>query len=755
MINEIISIPTWSPTRKWHYTEFKDRIELREYLKVLFKEPGLYEFDEVSLMFTEHARNFLAKEKQMGQGKGIYCEFQKNTKPFIQFWDDEKEKCRKGVLFLNDKGGIWYLPRFYYHWLNFLQIYDKRKEVKKFVFPEFRDVQYHMCLYECLAELHDKNGVTLKRRQVASSYIHTAKIFNKYIFEEGYTAKIGASDKSYIEGQKGCWKYLDHYRDFNNAKTAWIRHNDPNKVYNWEQRIKITKKNREGEGTDITIGTKATIVGITFEKDAIKGVGGATDDFFYEEGGVAPTADVTYGYMREAMAEGSNVTGYFSIAGSVGDLKQCKPLEKFMLYPEENDFYSVTSRLLDDTGQEGVTGLFIPIFWGYSPYIDDYGNSMIKEAKEFIDAKYAAEKKKKDFAAYQLLVSQGPRNIAEALAVRSESLFPLKYTAAQAQRIEDKEYYLKYVDLERDDNDKVIEKPSQRRPVEYNPSASAMRNLPDKRGCGVMHERPIPDAPFGTYKAAIDPVEKGETTNSESMACVYVWKDPIEVVKTIDGERIIQLEGGKLVFEWVGRYDDVDDTNEMISMVVEYYNAWAMCEINKSTWVQHMRFNKRQRYLAKKTDMVFDKDVDLKQTNVQEYGIYMTDKLWKDLLEYAINFLSEKLGTIKRQEEDKKADKIIYGVERIPYIGLIKEMQAYNETGNFDRLKAFAILIGFVKSQEAKRGGRQQRVERTEADIEQSRKLYEQLKHRNPFHNIGMGKSYKQLVTKRAFKNMH
>lgn len=742
-----ISVPIYSPSKLWHYTEFATREEFRDYLVPLFKEPGLYEFDEISIKFNEQAAIFLQK--------GIYPgnEFQKRSKPYREYWDKEKEKCRYGVLFLNDKGGIWYLPRFYYDWLNFLQIYDKRKEFKKFVFPEFRDVQYHMCLYECLAELHDKNGVTLKRRQVASSYIHTAKIFNKYKFEEGYVAKIMASDKSYIEGQKGCWKYLEHYRDFSNKSTAWIRHNDPNKVYNWEQRIKITRKNKDGEGTDVTIGTKATIVGITLEKDAIKGVGGAADDVFYEEGGVAPTADITYGYMREAMQEGANVTGYFSIAGSVGDLKQCKPLEKFMLYPVENDFYPVKSNLLDDTGRQGVSGLFIPIFWGYSPFIDKYGNSMITEAKKFIDKKYSDEKKKKDFAAYQLLVSQGPRNIAEALAVRTESIFSLKYTAAQVQRIKDGDYHLKSVDLEREDSGVVKDKPSNRQPIDYNSSASALMNLPDKRGCGIMYERPIPDAPWMTYLGSIDPVEKGDTKTSESMACIYIYKMPVEVIKTIDGEQSIQLEGGKLVFEWVGRYDDVDDTNEMLSMACEFYNAWTMCEINKSTWVQHMRFNRRQKYLARKTDMILDKDMDERQTSISDYGVYMTDKLWKDLLEYAINFLSEKLGTVNREKSDI-ANKIVYGVERIPFIGLLREMQGYNENGNFDRLKAFAILIGFVKSQEAKRGGIQQRIVRTDQDNEVEKNAYKKLMIRNPFPTR-TNNTYRQTIKRGSgFRNM-
>lgn len=1129
-----ITIPTWSPEQNWHYTHFETKDELKEFMRSLFKEPGLYNFDTVSKLFNEHARVFLEYEKKLG--KGIYNEFRKGSKQYVQFWDAEKEKCRKGVIFKNDKGDVWYLPRFFYHWLNFLQIYDKRKEVKRFVFPEFRDVQYHMCLYEYLAELHDLNGVTIKRRQVASeqphsepvlgeygwtimgeisigdklqnpdgtlttilhksdnglsdvyefefmdkrkvrcgiehnwelvdrgnedkivvlntkqllekglfctpvkgklkvynnyrfsinpikpvdfgienkfvippyllgaflgdgsvnqsmyicgidpeiqdriqqelgedyeltnntisreklgyskkfvkavvkykgrfskdnfdkfhngkyganpilreldrlglrildnaisegkkgmkfipdeykqssiedrialiqgmmdtdgyvnavgrdihftninkrlvddfvevvrslgiritvdvkqpdknskfnckvfyraricgnikfdifnlsrkkdrmlnrnneggydkvpligitkldyqeessciivdnpnrlyitkdfipthnSYIHTAKIYNRYIFEEGYVAKIFASDKSYIEGQKGCWRYLDHYRDFTNSKTAWIRHNAPNKTGDWQQRIITTITNTDGKKIDHPTGTKAVIVGITLEKDAAKGVGGAVDDAFYEEAGIADEMDISYGYLREAMRESGEVTGYFSAAGSVGDLKQCKPLEKFVRNPRAYDFYPVVTTLMDDTGQRTESGLFIPIFWGYSPYIDEAGNSLVEEAKAYINKMYEEEKKKKGYAAYQLLISQGPRTISEAFAIRSESVFPIKYTGAQIKRIEDNEYYTINVDLERNETtDKIIWKRSDRLPMEF-PIDS---KIVDKRGCGVMHEKPIENAPWLTYLIAIDPVEKGQSESSDSLAAIYVWKMPVEITKTIDGVQTIQLEGGKLVFEWVGRYDDIDDTNEMLSMVVEFYNGWTMCENNKSTWIQYMRSKKRQKYMARKTDMIFDKEVDDKQTFTQEYGIFMTAQLWENnLLPYTIDFLSAKLAPVLREEGDKREEKIMYGVERIgPFIRLLREMQSYNIKDNFDSVKAFAILVGFIRALEAKGVKTIQRIERTDKENEEMKQKYLSLKTRDMFHNIGRQAPINTSIKRSAFRNI-
>ena len=100
---------------------------------------------------------------------------------------------------------MWYLTRDYYMWLNFLPIFDK--EEKHYGFAKVRDAQYHMALYEIIAELNNQHVAILKKRQIASSYFHMGKIINQYWFEEGSICKIGASLKDYIN-DKGSWKFF-------------------------------------------------------------------------------------------------------------------------------------------------------------------------------------------------------------------------------------------------------------------------------------------------------------------------------------------------------------------------------------------------------------------------------------------------------------------------------------------------------------------------------------------------------------------
>jgi len=172
-------IPTYQ-NGEWSYTDFESRQHFADFLKVIFKEPGKYNFNETSRLFNEQARLFNTNNS--------YCLAPQGTKDYIKYWDTEKEKCRKGVLYI-DGDNTWYLTRDYYMWLNFLPIFNK--EIQRFGFADVRDAQYHMALYEILAELNYAHAAILKKRQIASSYFHCGKLINQIWFEEGITLKMG------------------------------------------------------------------------------------------------------------------------------------------------------------------------------------------------------------------------------------------------------------------------------------------------------------------------------------------------------------------------------------------------------------------------------------------------------------------------------------------------------------------------------------------------------------------------------------
>ena len=713
-----IEIPTWE-NGEWGTTTFATRDEFKDFVFSIFKEPGKYEFDETSQLFNEQARIF--------NEIGFYCKAPQGTKDFIQYWNDQKFKCRVGVIFKSGTNS-WYIPRDYYMWLNFLPIFNK--ETQRFGFADIRDAQYHMALYECLAELNFKHVAILKKRQIASSYFHAGKLINQIWFEEGITLKMGASLKDYIN-EKGTWKFLNEYEAFLNKHTAWYRPMNPNKVMMWQQKIEsvdpLSKRKSE-------IGLKGVLQGMSFEKDPTNGVGGPCKYFFHEEGGIAPKMDTTFEYIRPAMKSGFITTGMFIAAGSVGDLSQCEPLKKMITRPDANDIYSVESNLIDETGVIGRTGLFIPEQWSMPPFIDQYGNSKVEEALVALDEQFATWKRELDPQEYQLRISQHPRNIKEAFAFRTVSVFPQHLITAQERRIEDKMYAYEHLEIYRDEKGQPAVKDTNKLPIRDFPIT---KDTEDKTGCLVVWERPVKDPEFGMYYASIDPVSEGKTTTSESLCSIYVYKTPVEVTKN-DGEKVeTYIENDKIVAAWCGRFDDINKTHERLELIIEWYNAWTIVENNISQFINHMIQKKKQKYLVPRSQILFLKDIGANANVFQEYGWRNTGTLFKShMLSYAIEFLKEELH--EELTADGKVVKTTYGIERIPDIMLMKEMQAYRDGVNVDRLVSFAALVAFAKVQQANRGYKKRYEETGIAKNLDNSNKFSKL-NMSPFRHIGGG----------------
>lgn len=725
-------VPTYD-NGQWSVTTFYTREEFRDFVLFLFKEPGQYNFDETTRIFNAEGRKF--------QKQGYYCNAPIKSKDFIAYWDDQKNKCRNGII-VKGNGNTWFIPRDYYMWLNFLPIYDK--EEKKFAFAKVRDAQYHMALYEHLAELHYKHAIILKKRQIASSYFHMAKLINQWVFEAGSICKIGSSLKDYIN-EKGSWKFLNEYRNFLNEHTAWYRPAEPDKVFAWEQKIKVRVN-----GRDSFRGLKSTINGYSFEKDPTNGVGGPVTYFFHEEAGIAPKMDDTYGFIKPALKSGHIITGQFIAAGSVGDLDQCEPMKEYIMHPEENGFYGVESNLLDKDGTIAITGLFIPEQWSMPPYIDDYGNSKVEEALAALDVEF--ERMKRDMApdAYQLSISQQPRNIEEAFATRKVSVFPPHLITKQLQRISDKDYPVEYLELSRNAEGKIVDKTSRKIPIMEFPIS---KKTEDKEGVICVYERPIKDPTFGMYYASVDPVGEGKTTTSDSLCAIYIYKNPVEVIKDHGGGHVENhIEHDKIVASWCGRFDDLNKTHERLEMMIEWYNAWTVVENNVALFIQYMISKKKQRYLVPKDMILFLKDIGANRNVFQEYGWKNVGTLFKGtILSYGIEFLKEEL------DHETKADgeivKTIYGVERIPDPMLLKEMQAYQDGLNVDRLVAFCALIAFAKVQQSNRGFTK-RVEVTDKKLDNSQKFSKL--NWGPFRHMGSskGRSTGMQKPRNPFKNL-
>lgn len=738
------TIPTMdAASGVWGHRVFETREELLAYVWTLFKEPGKYEFDETTKEWNRQA--------QQWNKYGFYCQAPKMSKDFLDYWDAQKDRCRNGVIFIGKTGTEWYLPRDYYMWVNFLPLALKEGG---FGFPSLWDTQYHMALYEVLAKLSRKHCAILKKRQIASSYFHSAKMINYYWFEQGWVNKMAASLKDYIN-EKGTWRFLEQQRNFLNKYTAWFRPSTPDKVLNWEQKIETTGEGGRKED----VGNMSTIMGLVLDKDATNGVGGLCSLFWHEEGGIAKNMGKTWEFLMPALKAGLEYTGQAIASGSVGELDQCEPLKELILRPESGDVLAVPTDLLDEKGTKGMCGLFIPEQWSMPPCIDEWGNSLVEEALAAIVLDRIEVKKVKAPDKYQLYVSQHPINIKEAFASRSTSVWPLHLVAAQIERLENKEYFLEYLDIER--NDQTLKpqwKKTNRIPISEFPLPPT---TVDKQGVIVVHEKPIPGSAWGTYVGTIDPVRDGKTKTSDSLCSIEIYKNDVEVTTELpDGSIKVELEPGKMVAFWTGRFDDVKDTHERLSLLLEIYQAQAVIEVNVAEFVTFMITNNRQKYMVRKDQLLFLKELNTNQTTYQEYGWKNTGTTFVvSMIPYGVSMMTEELD--RETDEHGETVSVRYGVERIMDIMLLKEMQAYRLGLNVDRIVAWSALCTYVKIQRAARSSAFQRkqVQKEKVqNLQNSPKNTKLIEGRTPFRHMGQGFGAKRpgptLPVRSAFRNL-
>lgn len=722
-------IPVWKDGDWIEPVEYTDPKILHDELAEIFKEPGKYDFTiQVSEAFNQQARDFKSNEN-------IYCLASYLTTDFINYWDGEKAKCINGAFFYSGNNK-WYLPRDYYMWLNFLPIFDKMKG--KFDFPQVWDIQYHVALYEELAQLTDKNAVIVKKRQTAMSFFHCAKLINRLWFDEGAKLKLAASLTTYIEDD---WNFLEGYRDFLNENTAWYRPMSPNTRLNWMQQIEVKDPNTRRSSK---IGNKSHIKGVSLENNPTKGVGGPTSLIVVDEAGLLANLNKTYEFVRPSMYMGSVKTGLFIAVGSVGELDDAEPIKNMLLHPQGVDAYIVKTDLIDDNKTTGETGLFLPEQWSMPPFIDDAGNSLVEEALAELNREFEIYKQTLTPEEYQLRISQHPRNIKECFAVRELSIFPINIIQDQMLKIKDKEYPYELIELDEDIvRNEIIVRHTTRPPISDWP---VKRNAIDKRGSIQVWERPDKNAPKGTYVASIDPVGVGKTTTSDSLCSIYVYKLPVEVTRVKEEGNETFIEGDKVVCSWCGRYDDINETNRQLRLIIEWYNAETLVENNIPTFITYMQNEKKQQYLATSDKMLFLKEY-VGRNGYQTYGWRNTNTLFRNnILPYLIEFLCEVLD--EERDENGVLIRKIFGASRIPDNMAFVEMLGYTPEVNCDRLISLASLIAYTRIKIAN-GQRKVRVDYENKNLDNSKNV---TKFTNSFfRNIGINKQMSNVSRQRSF----
>lgn len=346
----------------------------------------------------------------------------------------------------------------------------------------------------------------------------------------------------------------------------------------------------------------------------------------------------------------------------------------------------------DNNWEEGVAdkcGFFIPQYanlegfymnnddpsdpYNGMPFMDKDGNSNIEVAKKYI----LLERKKvidnsSDRRAIDRHIAEQPVVPSEALLNISTNIFPKEALQRHLSFIRTHENVrsMKQVgELFFDSNGKL-----HWRVDGTIKDITKYRLSPgdDRNGAVAIWEHPPVDIPYGLYVIGVDPYDFDKSSTNSLGSCI--------VYKRFQGfEEYFEMP----VAEYTGRPERADMFYEQVRMLAMYYNAQILYENEKKGLFDYMFRMKCEYLLADQPGII--KDI-IKESTVQRgKGIHMAEpiKMWGE-------------GAIRDWlvEEYAPGKKNLTKIFSEP---LLEELISYNDTGNFDRVMAFMLVMIFIK----------------------------------------------------------
>jgi len=522
--------------------------------------------------------------------------------------------------------------------------------------------------YNLIVGKSRRKGYSLKNQAIAANNYQT--------IPKSYTA-FGAYEKRFLY-PGAIFSYTMDTINFVNTNTAWAMPSDVLKKADHIKSSYIEYKN----GIKIENGFKSEIQAVTFKDnpDALRGKN--AKDIFFEESGAFGTPGLlkaSYSASQDCVMAGAIKTGMITIFGTSGDMEGgTYDYADMFQRPEAFDLMPFIN-VWDEGAEKTKVGFFHPINWNMEGFYDEQGNSNKKAAK---DLELATRAKLIQSGAtsteLQQRMQEKPLGPAEAFAAVSSNTFPVVELKAQLQKVKGNGWQFTKgtpVDLLLEDG-KVIAKPilnGSKEPI------TSYHHIPtNKRGCPVIYEMPVHNAPKGLYKIGYDPIRQEEGT---SLASICVYK----------GVHIGTVYHSILVAEYIGRYEDPDDIDRIAEMFADLYNTTIMYE-NEVTGVKnYFRRIKRLGLLALQPDSVISKNV--KHSKVARvYGCHMNVQL-KDAGE---RYVKSWLLTVLDYDEEGNPIRVI---DRIYSIRLLEELISYNRKGNFDLVSSLFMCMFQVQEE--------------------------------------------------------
>lgn len=514
-----------------------------------------------------------------------------------------------------------------------------------------------------------------KARRKGYSFKNGIIIANLYNTVRNKLTLIGAYEKKFIE--QTMEKTLG-FLNFFNEHTGFSK----NRLIDKKDFIKSGYV-EEINGVNVEKGYKSVIdAKRTFKDnaDAMRGV----DALFIllEEAGAFDNLAQSYNAIVPSLTAGSKITGQICIIGTSGDMEKGTVDYADMFYNPLAYGLMPFVNIWDDNAENTVCGFFHPVVWNMEGFYDKQGNSDIKKALEWENAR---RKRLLENSSSSILLhrhmQEFPLCPAEAFSMASHSeIVCIEELRNRLNKIQAKSLHIKkgipVTLVYNQDKTKVIAKTDLNNVL--NPIYNYKPKTNDLNGAVVIYEFPSENVPQNFYKIGYDPYRQN---NGTSLSAITVFKGHWRGEKT----------KYKIVAEYYGRPQNSDMVNEIALKLAMLYNTQVMVENEVTHPITYFERKKALKYLAAQPDRAISNSIQSSKVD-RKYGCHMTDKIKEDCIKYTNDWL------LNGYEDD--FGNTLSVIDEIDCPGFIEELLMYNRKGNFDRVSSFFMCMMQLQEQE-------------------------------------------------------
>ena len=624
-------------------------------------------FRQAAIFFQEHGR---------------YTNAPRGTTDYIQYWEQETNRCLNGYV-ADDGDSITGYHYFYLNYSPIMKLEEKeyidrygnirRKRERVLSFPDFWDYDYYYFNAIEQAEQEGKHMATLKCRQRGYSFKGASMLVRNYELIPGSKNFAVASEQKFLVGDgllTKAWQIMD----FVDKHTEWSKQRLTSTRMERVSGFKITDE----FGKQTEQGYLSSITGITLKNDPERLRGTRGKLVLFEEGGKFPNLETAWRIEQPAVETDDGVAfGLLCLFGTGGtEGGSFDGLKNIFYNPKAFNVLSFPN-IWDDGQEQTECGFFVPAWSnlqsfddkGNQIFMDQFGNSLKDKAiEELINQRNVIKDGGASQTSIDRFVSERPLKPQEAVLELGKNIFPRKLLMDQLTRIRTntKIRNMKHiVDLSWDGNGGVQATEKKSGDI----TTYHLKKDDKPNGSVVIWEYPIPDAPFGLYIGGCDPYDH-DSSFTNSLGSTFIFKRV----------RAGEAWNNVIVAEYTGRPDTAEEYYENVRKLLIFYNARLLFE-NERKGIYPYFTNKHCDYLlADQPDKIITEV--FKDSKVQRRkGCHMT----KAIREYGEGLILEWL-----MDEYEPGHP---NVERVYSEALIEELIENDGIKNVDRVIALCMVM--------------------------------------------------------------